>query len=52
MPADEETSNAILTGGEIVEFDDTINAYLDITSGRVDAFVVERFVGEWIIKNN
>ena len=52
VQADEETYNAILNGGEIVEFDDNITAYLDLKSGRVDAFVVDKVVGEWIIKNN
>lgn len=50
--ADEETYNAILNGGSIVEFDDNITAYLDLKAGRVDAFVVDLVVGEWIIKNN
>lgn len=52
VKGDEETYNAILNGGEIVEFDDNITAYLDLKSGRVDAFVVDKVVGEWIIKNN
>lgn len=52
VTADEETYNAILNGGSIVEFDDNITAYLDLKAGRVDAFVVDLVVGEWIIKNN
>lgn len=52
VQADEETYNAILNGGEVVEFVDNITAYLDLKSGRVDAFVVDKVVGEWIIKNN
>lgn len=49
---DEATYNSILEGGEIIEFAENISAYLDLKSGRVDAFVVDLLVGEWIIKNN
>ena len=41
-----------MNGGELVEFADNITAYLDLKAGRVDAFVVDKVVGEWIIKNN
>ncbi len=50
--ADTATYEAILNGGEIVEFDDNLTAYLDLKAGRVDAFVVDKVVGEYIIANN
>ena len=49
---DTATYDAIMNGGELVEFADNITAYLDLKAGRVDAFVVDKVVGEWIIKNN
>lgn len=52
VKADEATLNAILEGGEIVEFDENLTAYLDLKAGRIDAFVVDKVVGEYIIKNN
>lgn len=52
VQADEATYNAILNGGEIVEFDENLSAYLDLKAGRVDAFVVDKVVGEYIIVNN
>lgn len=52
VTADEETYNAIMDGGEIVQFDENLTAYLDLKAGRVDAFVVDKVVGEYIIKNN
>lgn len=52
VTADTETYNAIMDGGEIVEFDENLTAYLDLKAGRVDAFVVDKVVGEYIIKNN
>ncbi len=52
VQADTETLNAILNGGEIVEFDENLTAYLDLKAGRIDAFVVDKVVGEYIIKNN
>ena len=50
--ADEVTHAAILEGGELVTFADNLTAYLDLKQGRVDAFVVDLVVGEWIIENN
>lgn len=50
--ADEATHAAILEGGELVTFADNLTAYLDLKQGRVDAFVVDLVVGEWIIENN
>ena len=41
-----------MDGGEIVQFDENLTAYLDLKAGRVDAFVVDKVVGEYIIKNN
>ena len=52
VTADTETYNAIMDGGEIVQFDENLTAYLDLKAGRVDAFVVDKVVGEYIIKNN
>ncbi len=52
VEADEATCAAIKDGGEIVEFADNLSAYMDLKVGRVDAFVVDKVVGEWIIKNN
>ncbi len=40
------------TLGEIIKFADNLTAYMDLKAGRVDAFVVDRVVGEWIIENN
>ena len=47
--ADEATYATI---GELVTFADNLTAYLDLKAGRVDAFVVDLVVGEWIIENN
>lgn len=52
VEADTETYNAIMNGGEIVQFDENLTAYLDLKAGRIDAFVVDKVVGEYIIKNN
>ena len=52
VTADTETYNAIMDGGEIVQFDENLTAYLDLKAGRVDAFVVDKVVGEYILKNN
>ncbi|MGN1129085.1 MAG: transporter substrate-binding domain-containing protein, partial [Candidatus Flemingiibacterium sp.] len=52
VQADTETYNAIINGGEIIEFDENLTAYLDLKAGRIDAFVVDKVVGEYIIKNN
>lgn len=52
VEADTETYNAIINGGEIIEFDENLTAYLDLKAGRIDAFVVDKVVGEYIIKNN
>lgn len=49
---DEATLALINNGGEIVEFDENLTAYLDLKAGRIDAFVVDKVVGEYIIKNN
>lgn len=37
------------TFGEIVEFDQNLNAFLDLKSGRVDAVVMDIIVGRYII---
>ena len=47
--ADEATYATI---GELVTFAENLTAYMDLKAGRVDAFVVDRVVGEWIIENN
>jgi len=52
VEADEATCAAIKNGGSIIEFADNLSAYMDLKAGRVDAFVVDRVVGEYIIKNN
>ncbi len=60
VEADEATYNAILNGatdsadddGEIIKFAENLAAYMDLKAGRVDAYVVDRVVGEWIIENN
>ncbi|MBE6612468.1 MAG: transporter substrate-binding domain-containing protein [Ruminococcaceae bacterium] len=50
--ADEATLALITEGGELVKYDTNLNAYMDLKAGRVDAFVVDLVVGEWIIENN
>lgn len=52
VTADEATLALIKDGGEIVEFAENLTAYLDLKAGRIDAFVVDKVVGEYIIKNN
>ncbi len=52
VEADAETFAAITNGGEIVKFAENLTAYMDLKAGRVDAFVVDLVVGEWIIENN
>ncbi len=52
VTADEATLALINDGGEIVEFAENLTAYLDLKAGRIDAFVVDKVVGEYIIKNN
>jgi ABC-type amino acid transport substrate-binding protein len=49
VQADEATYATI---GELVTFAENLTAYMDLKAGRVDAFVVDRVVGEWIIENN
>ena len=49
VEADEATYATI---GELVTFAENLTAYMDLKAGRVDAFVVDRVVGEWIIENN
>lgn len=36
---------------EVKEFDNNLNAYLDLQAGRIDAFVVDKVVGEYILTN-
>ncbi|MDO4541269.1 MAG: transporter substrate-binding domain-containing protein [Bacillota bacterium] len=36
---------------EVREFDNNLNAYLDLQSGRIDCFVVDKVVGEYILTN-
>lgn len=36
---------------EVKEFDNNLNAYLDLQSGRIDCFVVDKVVGEYILTN-
>lgn len=49
VKADTEVYNSL---GEVVEYAENLAAYLDLKAGRVDAFVVDRVVGEYIIANN
>lgn len=49
VKADTEVYNSL---GEVIEYAENLAAYLDLKAGRVDAFVVDRVVGEYIIANN
>ncbi len=49
VKADEDVFKSI---GNIAEYEENVSAYLDLKAGRIDAFVVDKVVGEWIIVNN
>ncbi|MEG2407042.1 MAG: transporter substrate-binding domain-containing protein, partial [Clostridiales bacterium] len=36
---------------EVKEYDNNLNAYLDLQAGRIDCFVVDKVVGEYILTN-
>lgn len=37
--------------GKIEEYADNLTAFMDLKAGRIDAFVVDRVVGEYMLAN-
>lgn len=48
LDANTEVASSV---AEVKEFDNNLNAYLDLQAGRIDAFVVDKVVGEYILTN-